>query len=265
MGARPLGRRLERGLGCSACGSDGAGGDRNGHGRLAPHPVGSLRHVGDQADARARLASRCRPAGGQPRPRRPDGAQPGRLRSAPHRHGRPGPGAPAEWARAGSAGGASRATQRTAAARRHSRGPVAADRIGRAGSGRRGAVRGRTRSMWQPRGRAGRGARAGRAARCPGTTSSTCCARSCSRTNRRFDGQRDRYRPSIREWVEEGERRARARRRRTSPPRRAGGKQRPAGLRGCATIGLTRSPSPPFPSPLRCGATGTSTPAATTR
>ena len=61
VGSRPLGGRLERWLGGGARGAHGARRDGHGHGRLAAHPLGALRHVDDQADARARVARGGRP------------------------------------------------------------------------------------------------------------------------------------------------------------------------------------------------------------
>ena len=76
VGARPLGRRLERRLGRSARRADDAGRHRHGHRRLAPHPVGRLRHLDDQADARVGADARDRAA------RRRRSTTPGRWRAA---------------------------------------------------------------------------------------------------------------------------------------------------------------------------------------
>ena len=61
MGARALGRRLERGVERSARVETGARGHRHRHCRLAPDSLGRVRDVDDQADARARLDARDRP------------------------------------------------------------------------------------------------------------------------------------------------------------------------------------------------------------
>ena len=70
VGARALGGRLERRLRRGARLEAGAGGDRHRHRRLAAYPLVRVRDVDDQADARARLAARDRPAGPDVRPPR---------------------------------------------------------------------------------------------------------------------------------------------------------------------------------------------------
>ena len=74
--ALELGGRLERRLRRGARGAHGAGRDRHGHGRLAAHPLGDVRDVDDQADARP--SCRC---GGSSRWRRPS-TTPGRWRAS---------------------------------------------------------------------------------------------------------------------------------------------------------------------------------------
>ena len=88
VGARSLGRRLERRLGGRPRRPDGARGHGHGHGRVAAHPVGDVRHVDDQADARPRPDARHRPALRELRPRRADGPSGARLRAAAGRDGR---------------------------------------------------------------------------------------------------------------------------------------------------------------------------------
>ena len=73
LGARALGRRVERRLRRGARLEAGAGGDRHRHRRLAAHPLGRVRDVDDQADARAALDPRDRPARADLRPSRADG------------------------------------------------------------------------------------------------------------------------------------------------------------------------------------------------
>ena len=85
VGARPLGGRLERRLGGRARGADGPGRDGHGHGGVAAHPVGCLRHVDDQADTRSGANARPRAARADLRPRRADGANPGGLRAVARR------------------------------------------------------------------------------------------------------------------------------------------------------------------------------------
>ena len=78
LGARALGRRVERRLQRGARLEAGARGDRHRHRRLAAHPLGGVRDVDDQADARAPLDPRDRPARPDLRPSRaddPDGAR----------------------------------------------------------------------------------------------------------------------------------------------------------------------------------------------
>ena len=72
VGARPLGRGVERRLGGRARGANGARGDGDRHRRLAAHPLGVLRHVCDQADARPRLDApgSCRSPGASTTPGR---------------------------------------------------------------------------------------------------------------------------------------------------------------------------------------------------
>ena len=70
VGARALSGRIERRLGRGARRAHGARGHGDGHGRLAADPVGAVRHLDDQADARARVDARCRAARHEPRPRR---------------------------------------------------------------------------------------------------------------------------------------------------------------------------------------------------
>ena len=89
VGARALARRLERRLGGGARRAHGARGHGDGHGRLAADPFGAVRHLDDQADARARLDARRRAARHEPRPRGADGAHAGGLRAAAGRDGGP--------------------------------------------------------------------------------------------------------------------------------------------------------------------------------
>ena len=88
VGARALGWRLERRVERRARVAAGGGGDRHRHGRLAPHPLVGVRDVDDQADARARLAARDRPAGADVRPSRADDSHRARLRAAAGGDGR---------------------------------------------------------------------------------------------------------------------------------------------------------------------------------
>ena len=80
---------LERSAGGSSGGSrrgarlpPGPRRHRHRHRRLAPHPVGGVRDVDDQADARVGLAARNRPALADVRPCRADGPHRARLRAA---------------------------------------------------------------------------------------------------------------------------------------------------------------------------------------
>ena len=88
VGARPLGGRLERRLGGGARGADDAGRDGHRHRGLAPDPVGDVRHLDGEADARARADPRHRAAGADARPCGADGAERARLRAAARGDGR---------------------------------------------------------------------------------------------------------------------------------------------------------------------------------
>ena len=178
VGARPLGRRLERRLGRRARRAHGAGRHRHGHGGVAAHPLGALRHLHDQADARARLAARRRAPRDEPRPRRPDGAHARGLRAAPRgdagdRLGRPAscsrPPAGLPGPRGGAAARRRRAwrSPRASATGSTPTSPTASTRRSRTAGARRRAARAAPA--------AGRRSRSG-------TTSSTSSAPSCSPT-----------------------------------------------------------------------------------
>ncbi len=70
---RTFGRWLERRLRRGARVAPGTGGDRHGHGRLAPHPVRGMRHVDRQAHPRSAPAPGRRAARAELRPRGADG------------------------------------------------------------------------------------------------------------------------------------------------------------------------------------------------
>ncbi len=87
VGARAFGGRLERRVERGARIAAGGGGDRDRHGGIAAHSLLRVRDVDDQADARARLAARGRPARADVRPRGPDDPRGARLRASPGGYG----------------------------------------------------------------------------------------------------------------------------------------------------------------------------------
>ena len=138
---------IEWRLGGGARRPDDARRDRDGHGRLASHPLGDVRDLDDQADLRDDLVPGSDPAGAELRPRRPHGADDRRL----HRAAR------ADHPAAGSAIGGRPPGQAA--------GAVAAALAGRSGRRRRRRARFRARGLPLARGRARRGAGAGGGAR----------------------------------------------------------------------------------------------------
>ena len=201
MGARTLRRGVERRLGGRARVANDAGGDGHRHGRIAAHPLGVLRDVCVEADPRPRLARRDRAARLEPRPRGADGALARGLRAAARGDGRARP-APSRDRVA-----------RPARARTAARSPalVSPSRLGSAPRGSTptsppgfdralDACRRLGAELVEPPG--------------PGLPDAVgddfvdVLTTEMLVYHRRFDAHRDGYRPSLREWVETGERRA---------------------------------------------------------
>ena len=125
LGARPLGRRLERRLGRRARRADDAGRDRHGHGRLAAHPVGvfAAPRRSSRPAARCRCAGSCRSLRPSTTPGRWRGASRTASRCSPRWPGRRPPAAArrrsaASPSRRGSASSSSTPTWPTASTRR---------------------------------------------------------------------------------------------------------------------------------------------------
>ena len=201
------------------------------HRRLAAHPLGALRARRRSSRRAAAVSLRgVVPLAYEPRPRGADGAHARGLRAAA-RGAWPGPipGRPAS-ALAGAAAGSAAARAARGAGRSRGCGSRSRPRaLGRARSTptsqtvsreRLAALRGarRRRSPSRPRRRS-----RSRSA----TTSSTCSAVELLVYHRRFDGRRDRYRPSLREWIEGAEARGSTAERYVDA-QRGGARRRPA-------------------------------------
>ena len=207
LGARALGRRLERRLGGGAGRAHGAGRDRDRHRRLAAHPVGAA--AARRRSSRRAGSSRCA-ASSRSRTSLdhagPDGAHARGLRAAARRRW-PGPTGPAASAlpAARRAAGAARAAP-LAGVRLALSPRIAARRRSTPTSPTASTPRSRAAARWAPTSSSRRRRRRRRST--SATTSSTSSTPSCSLYHRRFDGRRELYRPSLREWVEQAERAA---------------------------------------------------------
>ena len=203
VGARPLSGRIERRLGRGARRAHGARRHGHGHGRLAAHPVGAA--AAPRRSSRRAGSSRCAVSCRSPRASTTRGRWRARSRIArrswPRWRGR----IPAarQRARSRAAHHAAGAAHGGRAARRRAPRALAPHRPRCARRRRRRRPRRRDRALPRARSRASshRPRRASRST--SATTSSTSSTPSCSSTTAASTTGRERYRPSLREWVEQ--------------------------------------------------------------
>ena len=198
VGARALSRRIERRLGRGARRAHGARGHGHRHGRLAADPVGVCGTSTIKPTRGLDLDARCRSARHEPRPRGPDGAHAGGLRGAAGRDGGARPRSSPQRARSGPGP----AAERRAGPRRW---PACAWRS-RPASSARSTPTSPTASSSRSRSAGAR--RPLVAPPAPGVPLDVgddffdVLDPELLTYHRRFDGGREHYRPSLREWAE---------------------------------------------------------------
>ena len=237
---------------------------RDRDGGIAPHSVRLLRHLGDQADPRrgSRWRESCRWPGASTTPARWRARLPTAGCCWRRWRGRAGD-VPRALSTRPSSGRRCRARARPA--RRRTAGRLSALAGSRPRRRRGDGLRARARRVPSSRRRARRAAAARGEPIEVGDDFLDVLTTELLVYHRRFDGRRELYRPSLREWVEEGERRAVSGEAYVCGAGAAARADTVPGRPGWTSTAWRPSSSRRSRSSLRCAGTGTSMRAATTR